>query len=802
MPDTIVELKKIHSILMNEYENGLNDESVEQGLDAYLNNLDANFYWVKSIYPLSNKNYKNLGIGERHIWIKNSLAKIQYETGKLLFEEEEKERLENISLETPVDKIPFIPKRFINKFPNINIFNLLDLIYHFPYRYEDYTNIRKIIQLKENDSASIIGEVKKSILLPNKKGPRATRISISDGSGYISATWFRQPYLIKNFKIGSKVALAGKVTKWKNYLQFDNPYFENINDLDNNGNTKYAKYLLPYYHSTQRLPQLSIRKAISMALKTGLAQLDDFLPNDILKRNNLFTLKKSVLNAHFPKNNEQKEKALKSFAFHEFFLFHLSVKLRKKIREETLNSKPILNFESNLKKIINFFPYELTMDQKKSLKEIGEDLSSNVPMARLLQGEVGSGKTIIALLALICTSMENHQGILLAPTEVLSEQHFMNICNLLGAKNNFGTQENIKIANIKSEKQLKIGLLTGSLNEKLKYQTRKLIEDHEIDIIIGTHALLNEDLSINNSGLVVIDEQQRFGVQQRTALLDYDPIPNMLAMSATPIPRTLALTVYGDLSLSTIKTLPIQSRASVDTIWLKGSEGNIIFELIEKEIEKKSQVFYVCPFIENSDVLNVASVVEEFEKISKSFLSKYKIGLLHGKMKMEEKQRIMEKLRNGDIDILVTTPIIEVGVDIHNATLMIIYSANRFGISQLHQLRGRIGRGEKQGKCILYTDEELNEFSEMRLNAIVNSNDGFQLSEKDLKIRGPGEIERTKQSGWPEFSIADPSDINLIESVNKESEIIIKKDPDLISKDNALINKLINKSLSNKINLS
>ena len=677
MSNTIVELKKFHSILVNEYENGLNDESVEQGLDAYLNNLDDNFYWVKSIYPLSNKKYKNLGIGERHIWIKNSLAKIQYETRRLLFEEEKKEKLENLSLETPVDEIPFIPKKFINKFPNINIFNLLDLIYHFPYRYEDYTNIRKIVHLKENDSVSIIGEVKKSILLPNKKGPRAT--------------WFRQPYLIKNFKIGTKVALAGRVTKWKNYLQFDNPYFENINDFDINGNIKYAKYLLPYYHSTERLPQLSIRKAISMALKTGLAQLDDFLPSEILKRNDLFTLKKSVLNAHFPKNNEQKEKALKSFAFHEFFLSQLSVKLRKKIREETLNSKLILNFESNLKKIINFFPYELTIDQKKSLKEIGEDLSSNIPMARLLQGEVGSGKTIIALLALICTSMENQQGILLAPTEVLSEQHFMNICNLLGAKNNFGTQENIKIATIKSEKQLKIGLLTGSLNEKLKYQTRKMIEDHEIDIIIGTHALLNEDLSIKHSGLVVIDEQQRFGVQQRTALLDYDPIPNMLAMSATPIPRTLALTVYGDLSLSTIKTLPIQSRASVDTIWLKGNEENRIFELIEKEIEKKSQVFYVCPFIENSNVLNVASVVEEFDKITKSFLSKYRIALLHGKMKMEEKQRIMEKLRNGDIDILVTTPIIEVGVDIHNATLMIIYSADRFGISQLHQLRGRIG---------------------------------------------------------------------------------------------------------------
>ena len=306
-----------------------------------------------------------------------------------------------------------------------------------------------------------------------------------------------------------------------------------------------------------------------------------------------------------------------------------------------------------------------------------------------------------------------------------------------------------------------------------------MIVNNEVDIVIGTHAILQEEISKNFSGLIVIDEQQRFGVEQRNLLLKRDPIPNMLAMSATPIPRTLNMTLYGDLSISTIKTMPNRKR-DVKTYWLKNSDFEEVLSNIEKELKLKSQVFYVCPHIETSEKIEVSSVIQEFEKLSSSRLANYKIELLHGRMKIEEKQRIMEKLRKGEIDILVSTPLIEVGVDIPNATLIVINSAERFGISQLHQLRGRVGRGEKESKCIIVSSDEINEITSKRLEAIVKSNDGFSLSEEDLKIRGPGEIDKTKQSGFPEYKMADPLDFELIQNVNKVASKIIDDDPDLL----------------------
>ena len=315
-----------------------------------------------------------------------------------------------------------------------------------------------------------------------------------------------------------------------------------------------------------------------------------------------------------------------------------------------------------------------------------------------------------------------------------------------------------------------------------------MIVNNEVDIVIGTHAILQEEISKNFSGLIVIDEQQRFGVEQRNLLLKRDPIPNMLAMSATPIPRTLNMTLYGDLSISTIKTMPNRKR-DVKTLWLKNSDFEEVLSHVEKELKLNSQVFYVCPHIETSEKIEVSSVIQEFEKLSSSRLANYKIELLHGRMKIEEKQRIMEKLRRGEIDILVSTPLIEVGVDIPNATLIVINSAERFGISQLHQLRGRVGRGEKESKCIIVSSEEINEITSKRLEAIVKSNDGFSLSEEDLKIRGPGEIDKTKQSGFPDYKMADPLDFELIQNVNKVASKIIDEDPDLIK--NKLLKNII-----------
>ncbi len=772
-------LKQLVSILSQEYNLGLSDQSVELGLDNYLKNNFIDIQWIFSTYPIQNRSYKNLGIGERHIWIKNLISKITYEIKISEAKISRELILKNLPLETPIDQVPFINKRFTSKFSNIGVYNLKDLILHFPFRYEDYTNIKKVNLLSENQNATVIGKITKKILIRRMNAPQ---IIVTDSSGSITATFFNMAYLIRELKVGQNIAIAGTVKKFRNSLQFTNPEYEIFSD-----NPRRFQYLQPIYHSTERLSQEMIKTRISKAIKSNaIDKIEEFIPDDVLISNNLYSLKSSIKKLHFSKSIEEKEKASKSYAFHEVFENQISVKFRKKQREKNITSYLFKSFNDNYEIVSKFLPFELTLDQKKSINEIEKDLSSRLPMARLLQGEVGSGKTIIALISLILTAMEDQQGILLAPTEVLAEQHFLNLSDLVGASIEFGNDENIRVFNLSNEK--KIALLTGSLNQKIKDKTRSMIVNNEVDIVIGTHAILQEEISKNFSGLIVIDEQQRFGVEQRNLLLKRDPIPNMLAMSATPIPRTLNMTLYGDLSISTIKTMPNRKR-DVKTLWLKNSDFEEVLSHVEKELKLNSQVFYVCPHIETSEKIEVSSVIQEFEKLSSSRLANYKIELLHGRMKIEEKQRIMEKLRRGEIDILVSTPLIEVGVDIPNATLIVINSAERFGISQLHQLRGRVGRGEKESKCIIVSSEEINEITSKRLEAIVKSNDGFILSEEDLKIRGPGEIDKTKQSGFPDYKMADPLDFELIQNVNKVASKIIDEDPDLIK--NKLLKNII-----------
>jgi len=783
-------LKILASILSQEYQLGLNDQSVEFGIDNFIQSSYKDLDWISNVYPMKSRNYKNLGIGERHIWVKNLLSKISYEI-KIIEEKITHEiLLKKLPLETPLDQLPFMDKRHVIKFTNIGIFNLGDLILHFPFRYEDYTKIKNINSLKENENATIVGTITKKLLIRKMNAPQ---IIVADNTGSITATFFNMAFLVKRFKVGQKIALAGMIKKFRNSLQFNNPEYELFTN-----SVKRFDYLQPIYHSTEKLSQEVIKTRISSAIKANaLDKFEDFIPNEILHRNDLFSLKDSIKKLHFARTQNEKDKASRSYAFHEVFENQISVKYRKKQRERNISSYSFTSFTENYKTISKFLPFELTKDQKKSISEIEKDLSSNLPMARLLQGEVGSGKTIIALIALLCTAMENKQGILLAPTEVLAEQHFINLSNLVEGTIEFGNEDNIRVCNI--NKTIKIALLTGSLNQKVKDKTRSMIINNKLDIIIGTHALLQEKITKNLSGLIVIDEQQRFGVDQRNLLLKRKPIPNLLAMSATPIPRTLSMTLYGDLSLSTIQTMPNRKR-DVETYWMRNTQFDEIITDIEKELKSGSQVFYVCPHIDTSEKIEVASVSQEFEKLKISKLANYKIMLLHGRMNIDEKQKIMERLRKGAIDILVTTPLIEVGVDIPNATLIVINSAERFGISQLHQLRGRVGRGEKESKCIIVSSEEINDFTAKRMEAVVKSNDGFKLSEEDLKIRGPGEFDKTKQSGWSsEYKIADPLDFDLIKQVNLEAESIINLDPSLNSY--TKIKKILKNSSTADINL-
>ena len=401
-------------------------------------------------------------------------------------------------------------RRHITRFSNIGVFNLEDLVLHFPFRYEDYTNIKNIKNLSVDESATIVGNITKKTLI---KKLNASQIVVSDKTGSITATFFNMSFLIRKFKVGSKIALAGTVKKFRNSLQFNNPDYEIFTN-----NIKRFDYLQPVYHSTERLTQEVIKTRISSAIKSNaLEKFINFIPEEILERNNLFTLRDSIKKLHFARSENEKNKAQKSFAFHEVFENQISVKYRKKQREKNISSYSYESFSKNYSIIKKLLPFKLTKDQVDSISEIDNDLSSKLPMARLLQGEVGSGKTIIALIALLCTAMEKKQGILLAPTEVLAEQHFINLSNLVSASIEFGYDDNIRVCNIQNE--IKIALLTGSLTQKIKDKTRSMILSKELDIVVGTHALLQEKISDNLSGLIVIDEQQRFGVDQRNLLL-------------------------------------------------------------------------------------------------------------------------------------------------------------------------------------------------------------------------------------------------------------------------------------------
>ena len=428
-------------------------------------------------------------------------------------------------------------------------------------------------------------------------------------------------------------------------------------------------------------------------------------------------------------------------------------------------------------------------------------MNSNYPVARLLQGEVGSGKTIVALAALIATAQSNHQGVILSPTEVLAEQHFINICRELKTEPYiFSSTKYVEISTSKNlDTPIVVALLTGSLSQKIKNEIRKLIQRGDIHIIVGTHTLLQDTLEFKNLGMVVVDEQHRFGVEQRNFLSKRSPIPHLLALSATPIPRTLALTIYGDLDLSTIKELP-KGRKTITTKLVQEDAIKDVWNFIENEVSKGHQAFIVCPFIEPSEKIQAMSATNQYELLSAGELSKLELGLLHGSMSINEKQEIMSKLRDKEIDVLVSTPVIEVGVDIPNATVIVILSSERFGMAQLHQLRGRVGRGENESFCFLVPSNNFTENpnSEKRLNAIVDNSDGFKLSEEDLILRGPGDYLGTRQSGCDELKIATVHDRDLLQIARKEAISILDQDPNLSKQKNVRLKNNLDKISENK----
>jgi len=647
-------------------------------------------------------------------------------------------------------------------FENLGVYNLKDLLYYFPFRYEDRRNLKKISDLKEGEFALVEAKVLSVNLKKIPPFVRKTKVRsifkalLEDSSGQIQCTWFNQHYLADIIKKGEEIVVYGKPIRDGRYLAFNSPEYELLEKEDSLNLGR----IVSVYRMTPPFTQKFLRKIIAQVLAGYKQKVLDPIPYSIRKEQNLLNIVKSIEEIHHPSSFEEVEKARERFIFEELFFSQLLVYLRKaKHRQE--EGIPLKVDEEVIKKIRENISFELTLSQEEVLAQIMSDFSKSFPMHRLLQGDVGCGKTVVAAFAMGICAKSGFQAALMVPTEVLAYQHKETLDKMLEGLG------------------FKIEALTSSLDKKEIERIHEALAKGEIDIIVGTHALIQEKVKFKRLALVVIDEQHKFGVAQRALLPKKgEPNPHCLVMSATPIPRTLALSLYGDLDLSVIKELP-KGRISPETRWVKEKERKEVYKFIKDKLEEGRQVYVVYPVIEESEIEDLKSLEEMHEKLAKAF-SSYKVGVFHGQMKGEDKLKVIKKFRDKKIDILVSTTVVEVGVNIENATTMVVENPERFGLAQLHQLRGRVRRSTFAPYFILLSKSNLSETAQSRLNVISSIDDGFKIAEEDLKLRGPGDFFGSTQHGVPRLKIANPlTDLELLQYARAHAYNVIKSDPQL-----------------------
>jgi ATP-dependent DNA helicase RecG len=685
------------------------------------------------------------------------------------------------SLDASITTIKGVSTTVAAKFNKLGASSIRDLLYYFPNRHLDYSQRKTISQLGEGSEETIVANVwqVREVRLGNR---RSTEAIVGDETGNVRVVWFNNPYIVKQLSTNQQIVISGRLTIFRDQPVFESPEWEVLEDKE----LVHTGRLVPLYPLTRGLYPRTVRKMMKGVIDRWAPELGEFLPEQLRQRCKLLDLPQAISQAHFPDSREMKDTARTRLAFDELFLLQLGVLNRKHLWQESQPANPFKIDAKLLDKWMKTLPFEFTEAQKKVTSEILEDLKKTTPMSRLLQGEVGSGKTVVAMAALITAAANGFQGAFMAPTEILAEQHFASVCKLLST----GGQQDYHDDYVHTysgilPRPLTIVLLTGNIKGKKKQELQKLIAEGNADIVIGTHALIQKDVEFKNMGLVIVDEQHRFGVTQRSTLRQKGFNPHMLVMTATPIPRTLALTLYGDLDLSVIDKLP-PGRQTIKTKWLKPEQREKAYEFIRKQVAAGRQAFIICPLIEESEAVQARAAIGEFEYLSQEIFPSLKLGLLHGRMSSAEKDDAMSSFRSGELDILVSTPVVEVGVDIPNATVMLIESADRFGLSQLHQFRGRVGRGQEQSYCMLLA-ENPSEIARNRLEVIESVHDGFQLAEEDLKMRGPGEFFGTRQSGIPDLRMAKISDTALLEIARREAIKLFENDPGLEKAEHRLL---------------
>lgn len=641
-------------------------------------------------------------------------------------------------------EIKYFDEKNIKKLRSLGIKSLYDLFYYFPRSYDDRTNIMKINELRGDEYVVLKASLMKIVAPPTHSGVKMVKATATDGTGIIEIVWFQMPYLRKTLKLGEEYIFIGQVKRGY-VFQMVNPEFK----LSSNQRKISEGEILPIYSTSKELPQNSFRRLVKEAVKSKKQLFLENIPDSILKKYKILGREEALTEIHFPKNSKSIEEAKRRFAIEELLVLEMGI-LQKRFELDNENhSKYTLEDKKTLvKKYLENLSFSLTKAQKRVITEIYKDLSNGRIVNRLIQGDVGSGKTIVSMILLLYMVENSYQGVLMAPTEILAVQHYLSV------------KEKFEKLGVRVE------LLTGSFKGKTKEKLLNDIKEGNVDIVIGSHALIEENVYFKKLGLIIIDEQHRFGVVQRKLLRDKGVLANLVVMSATPIPRSLALSIYGDLDVSVIDELP-PGRKPIKTKWISNDEdSDIMYDFIGKKLSQGRQAYFIAPLIEESEKLAAKSTEELYEEVSKK-LPMYRIGVLHGRMKNSEKDEVMKRFKNKELDILVSTTVIEVGVDVPNATIMVINNSERFGLSALHQLRGRVGRGEYQSYCFLVSKTE-NATSKARLQIMEETQDGFKIAEEDLKLRKSGEIFGTKQSGFSDLKFTDiVHDIKTIKLVKE-----------------------------------
>ncbi|NOK60740.1 MAG: ATP-dependent DNA helicase RecG [Chloroflexi bacterium AL-W] len=732
-----------------------------------------------------------------------------------------------VTLETPMQDISGVGKANAQAFRRLGVRTVYDLLYHFPHRYDDFTSQKQIVDLEIGSVETVIGEVIDLRTFSMRSGGSAIEVVVGDDSGTLKVVFFRQPWLAKQFAIGTKIVLSGKVDSYQGLRQLSGPDWEPYTDDER----IHTGRLVPVHPLTKGLIERNARRIIKQVVDRAAPLVEDYLPEAVRERAGLMPLAEALTGIHFPNDYAHLTRARTRLGFDEFLFIQLRVLQRKLLWQGERGYAMVFN-QTVHDEFLAHLPFSLTGAQQRTLGELFKDMSHPVPMARLLQGDVGSGKTVVAAATALQSIANGFQSAIMAPTEILAEQHYKGLRSLLSKVHvprgeavvaQREAREQIDDGSVKPRRQpraekdwrdeldpaqlarldeikrligmapeddldgqgVRVALLTGSLGAKDRRRVLEGIENGDVDLVIGTHALIAERVKYAQLGAVVIDEQHRFGVEQRQRLKDKGYNPHLLVMTATPIPRTLTLTLFGDLDTSVLDELP-PGRQEIKTRWITTVEREKAYKHIRREVERGRQVFVVCPLVDESEKVDLPSAEEMYAKLAGEVFPELRVTLVHGRMSAREKDSVMLSFRDHEYDILVATAVIEVGIDVPNATTMLIEGAERFGLAQLHQFRGRVGRGIHQSYCILVSDKD-NEVTTKRLEAMETTLDGFKLAETDLELRGPGEFFGTRQSGTPDLKIAGLGDTRLLTAAHREAQKILAEDAELSNPEHAAL---------------